>query len=53
MIMRVHDPEPLIFAAWLDAFQRRIGVKRKAEETDDKEESQSSESKTIEVKRGR
>ena len=22
--MRVHDPEPLIFAAWLDAFQKRI-----------------------------
>ena len=22
--MRVHDPEPLIFTAWLDAFQRRL-----------------------------
>ena len=22
--MRVHDPEPLIFAAWLDAFQKRL-----------------------------
>ncbi len=22
--MRVHDPEPLIFAAWMDAFQKRL-----------------------------